>query len=110
MSPSASPTTWAGLRTKAIAYAENNTALGNPRFNDPVARIVDIAMATIADLSLGEIANDIADEEWLWVEIWTRGGARLSPEEHRSLDVSVTQFAALTVDGTDAIPVFRGPE
>lgn len=100
----------AGLRTKAIAYAEDDTAKGNPRFKDPVARIDEIAMATIADLSLGEIANDIADEERLWVEIWTRGGVRLSPEDHRSIDVSVTQFAALTVDGIDALPVFRGPE
>lgn len=100
----------AGLRTKAVAYADDDTAKGNPRFQDPIARIDEIAMATIADLSLGEIANDIADEERLWVEIWTRGGARLSLEEHRSIDMAVTQFAASTVDGADAIPVFRGPE
>lgn len=100
----------AGLRAKAIAYAEDDTARGNPRFKDPVARIDEIAMATIADLSLGEIVNDIADEERLWVEIWTRGGERLSPQEHRSIDVAVTQFAALTVDGAEAIQVFRGPE
>ncbi|GAA1548749.1 S8 family peptidase [Nocardioides humi] len=99
-----------GLRNKAVAYAEENTAKGNPRFADPVARIDAIAMATIADLSLGEIANDIADEERLWVEIWTRGGARLSPDEHRTIDATVASFAALTDDGAQAIPVFRGPE
>lgn len=98
------------LRKKAVAYAEENTAKGNPRFSDPVARIDAIALATIADLSLGEIANDIADEERLWVEIWTRGGARLSPEEHRTIDAAVAQFAALTIDAAEAIPVFRGPE
>lgn len=98
------------VRNKAVAYAEENTAEGNPRFRDPIARIDDIAMATIADLSLGEIANDIAGEERLWVEIWTRGGARLSLEEHRTIDAAVAQFAALTDDGAEAIPVFRGPE
>ena len=30
-------------------------------------------MATIADMSLGEIPSDIADEERVWVEVWTRG-------------------------------------
>ena len=99
-----------GLRAKAVAYAEEDTAKGNPRFTDPIARIDEIALATIADLSLGEISNDIPDEERLWVEIWTRGGARLSPNEHRTIDAAVTQFAALTDDGTEAIPVFRGPE
>lgn len=99
-----------GLRAKAMAYAEEDTPKGNPRFTDPIARIDGIALATIADLSLGEISNDIADEERLWVEVWTRGGARLSPNEHRTIDAAVAQFAALTNDGAEAIPVFRGPE
>lgn len=98
-----------GLRAKAVAYAEEDTAMGNPRFRDPIARIDEIALATITDLSLGEIPSDIADEERLWVEIWTSGGARLSPNEHRTIDAAVTQFAGLTGDVT-GIPVFRGPE
>jgi len=69
-----------GLRAKAVAYAEEDTAMGNPRFTDPIARIDEIALATIADLSLGEISNDIADEERLWVEIWTRGGSKVESE------------------------------
>lgn len=99
-----------GLRNKVVAYAGENTAEGNPRFRDPVARIEEIALATITDLSLGEIPNNVPDNERLWVEIWTRGGARLSPEEHQTIDTAVARFAALTADGAEAIPVFRGPE
>lgn len=100
----------AGLRAKAVAYAGEYTAKGNPRFTDPIARIDEIALATIGDLSLGEISNDIADEQRMWVEVWTRGGARLSPNEHGMIDAAVAQFAALMDDGPEAIPVFRGPE
>ncbi|WP_175559126.1 S8 family serine peptidase [Sanguibacter gelidistatuariae] len=100
----------AGLRAKAVAYTEEDTPKGNPRFGDLVARIDQIAMATIADLSLGEIPDDTADEDRLWVEIWTRGGARLSPAEHQGIDAAVAAFAALTTDSFDVIPVFHGPE
>lgn len=100
----------AGLRNKVLAYAAEDTQKGNPRFRDPVARIDEIAMATIADLSLGEISNDLPDEERLWVEIWTRGGARLSPEEHQTIDAAVAGFGMMTDDGPGVIPVFRGPE
>lgn len=99
-----------GLREKVLAYAQEDTPRGNPRFRDPVARIDQIALASIGDLSLGEISDDVPDEERLWVEIWTRGGARLSPEEHEAIDASVTDFAALTPDGAEAVQVFSGPE
>ena len=39
----------AGLRNKAVAYAEQDTAKGNPRFQGLVARIDEIAIATIGD-------------------------------------------------------------
>lgn len=100
----------AGLRNKTVAYAEQDTAKGNPRFRGLVARIDQIAMATIGDLSLGEISDDIDDGDLLWVEIWTRGGARLSPEEHQTIAGAVAAFAALTTDSDFALPVFRGPE
>lgn len=100
----------AGLRAKAVAYASQDTAAGNPRFRNLVARINEISLATIADLSLGEIGNDIPDEELLWVEIWTRGGQSLSPAEHEAIDASVLAFAALTATGVETVPVFRGPE
>lgn len=98
------------LRKKAVAYAEEDTRDGKPRFRNLIARIDEVALATIADLSLGEISNEIPDEELLWVEVWTRGGARLSPGEHQAIDSEVAEFAALTERAAGAIPVFRGPE
>ena len=38
----------AGLRTKTLAYAAKDTPKGNPKFLDLIARIDEIAMATIA--------------------------------------------------------------
>ena len=61
-------------------------------------------------LSLGEIPDDIPDDERLWVEVWTRGGALLSAEKLRAIDGAVAGFAARTTDSLDAVPVFRGPE
>ncbi len=95
---------------KATAYANEDTAKGNPKYNNLIARINEISRATIADLSLGEIPDDVPDEDRLWVEIWTRGGVGLSPAEHRAIDASVSAFAALTTASTGALPVFRGPE
>ena len=100
----------AGLRTKTLAYAAKDTPKGNPKFLGLIARIDEIAMATIADLSLGEIPDDVPDGERLWVEIWTRGGTRLSPAEHAGIEESIAAFAALTDEAARAIPVFRGPE
>lgn len=100
----------AALRRKAVAYAEEDTPGGNPRFSDLVARIDVVAPATIADLSLGEISNDIPDEERMWVEVWTRGGAQLKLAERQAIDGAVAEFAALTENAAGAIPVYRGPE
>ncbi|WP_413450471.1 S8 family serine peptidase [Georgenia phoenicis] len=99
-----------GLRKKVLAYAAEDTAKGNPRFRDPIARIDEVTLASIADLSLGEIRNDVPDDDLVWVEIWTRGGARLSSEEQRSIDAAVMAFASLTENRAAAVPVFRGPE
>lgn len=98
------------LRLKAVAYGQLQTQSGNPRYNSLIARIEQIALSTIADLSLDEIPNDVADKERLWVEIWTRGGAALSPAEHDAIEATVAAFANLTPDGVASIPVFRGPE
>ncbi|MDC8974651.1 S8 family serine peptidase [Mycobacterium marinum] len=100
----------AGLRAKASAYANENTRKGNPKYRNLVARIDQISLATIEDLSLGEIPNDVPDEERLWVEVWTRGGVGLSPAEHETIDASVRAFAALSTPGVDTVPMFRGPE
>ncbi|NTW39687.1 MAG: S8 family peptidase [Cellulomonadaceae bacterium] len=100
----------AGLRRKATAYAQEQTRGGKPKFNNLVARIDAVGQTTIADLSLGEVSNDIDDDERVWVEIWTRGGKALSPAEHQSADAAVLAFAALTPQGVDAVPVYRGPE
>ena len=100
----------ASLRAKAVAYANEETQNGNPRYRDPVARIEEIAIATIADLSLGEIAVDIADQVRLWVEIWTRRGAESTPAQRQAVRKAIADFAALTDDSRGAIPVFSGPE
>lgn len=100
----------AALRVKAAAYANQETSGGRPRYNNLIARINQIALATIADLSLGEIPDDVDDGAQLWVEIWTRGGSSLSPAERQTIDASVAVFAALTTEAVPAIPVFRGVE
>ena len=98
------------LRRKTEQYAAEDTRNGNPRNRGLVARINEVAVATIEDLSLGEIGNDIDDAERIWVEIWTRGGIRLDEAARVAITQSVTIFASLTPDGVEAIPVFHGPE
>lgn len=100
----------AGLRTKAQTYAAEDTPQGNPRYANLVARIDRVDLATISDLSLGEIPDDIDDGERIWVEIWTRGGASLSAAERLEIDAGLAAFAALTPDGADVSPAYRGPE
>jgi hypothetical protein len=98
------------LRRKTEEYASEDTRAGNPRNRGLVARINEVAVATIEDLSLGEISNDIDDTERVWVEIWTRGGVSLDEVARAAITQSVITFASLTPDGVDAIPVFHGPE
>jgi hypothetical protein len=96
------------LRTKANAYATENTSRGNPRYNNLIARIENVELATIEDLSYGEIDANIPDDELFWVEIWTRGGQ--ASDAHAATDASVREFARLTPDPPEDIPVFRGLE
>ena len=98
------------LRTKTEQYASEDTRHGNPRNRSLIARINQVAIATIYDLSLGEIGDDVEDTERLWVEVWMRGGSRLDETARAEITQSVRAFAALTPDGVEAIPVFRGPE
>ncbi|MGZ0148984.1 S8 family serine peptidase [Kribbella sp. WER1] len=98
------------LRTKATAYANENTSRGNPKNNALIARIDQIELATISDLSLGEIPDDVDDEARIWVEVWTRRDPNLPSDQHTRIDAAVEAFAELTPDGVYGIPVFRGPE
>ncbi len=98
------------LRRKTEQYATEDNRFGNPRNRGLVARINQVTLATIEDLSLGEIANDVDDAERLWVEIWTRAGTGVDADMRAAIAQTVSAFAALTPDGVEAIPVFHGPE
>jgi len=103
------------LRTKIQAYATANTPKGKPRYAALVARLDSIELATIEDLSLGEISNTLSDEEQFWVEVWMPGGSAISDDQRDDFDAAVREFAALSqspaVDPAPAsIPVYRGPE
>lgn len=98
------------LRRKTEQYAAEDTRHGNPRNRGLVARINQVALATIEDLSLGEITNDINDAESVWVEIWTRSGPGVDAETRAGIAQALSAFAALTSEEVEAIPVFHGPE
>jgi hypothetical protein len=98
------------LRTKANAYATEDTRFGTPRYRNLVARIDEIALATIGDLSFGEISDDVPDTTLLWVEIWTRGGKFVDEVERARIESLVATFEELTPDGSPAGLTYRGAE
>lgn len=98
------------LRAKAEAYATENTIKGNPKNQSLIARIETLDLATIADLSFGEIEANIPDDQLRWVEIWTRGGTTVSEDERSLIDEAVGEFAELTPQIGETIPVYRGAE
>lgn len=103
------------LSAKIQAYASQNTREGKPRFQELVARLDTIELATIEDLSLGEIEQSIADDERIWVEIWMPGGSGTSDDQRESLDEAVAEFASIGHASIGhaappVIPVYRGPE
>jgi Subtilase family len=101
------------LRAKVVAYASEDTPLGAPRFNALIARIESIDSATIEDLSLGELRNDLPDDERLWIEVWMRGGSGVDEEVRAARDEAVRTFAALAhPDNPElaVLPVYRGRE
>jgi Subtilase family len=105
----------AALRAKIQAYATANTPQGKPRYASLVARLDSVELASIEDLSLGEIDNSIADEEKLWVEVWMPGGPTISDDQRDDFAAAVRGFAMLSrspaADSAEPfIPVYRGPE
>jgi hypothetical protein len=104
------------LRDKIQAYASEETQGGEPRFQNLIARLDDVELATIEDLSLGEIERSVPDDDWLWVEIWMPGGPGITDDERESMDDAVHEFAAVaqgnSIDSPrrPVISVYRGPE
>jgi hypothetical protein len=104
------------LRGKIQAYASEETRGGEPRFRDLVARLDTVELATIEDLSLGEIEQSVADDDWLWVEIWMPGGPGVTDDQRESMDEAVHEFAAVAQGNPMGhprrpfIPGYRGPE
>jgi hypothetical protein len=105
----------AALRIKIDAYATEETPQGQPRFQDLIARLDTIELATIDDLSLGDIENSIPDDTRALVEIWMPGGRDISDDQRDAMDEAVREFAMTArTPGTASeklpIPVYRGPE
>lgn len=105
----------AALSAKIQTYATAETPEGRPRYANLIARLDLVELATIEDLSLGEIDNSIPDEDWLRVEVWMPGGTAISDDQRDAFDSAVREFAALSqpLNASPAppvIPVYRGPE
>jgi hypothetical protein len=98
------------LRAKTTAYATQETARGNPRNQNLIARLEQVELATIEDLSFGEIDAAITDDVLLWVEIWTTGGTGADSAQREITDDAVRTFASLTMPDASVLPVFRGSE
>jgi Subtilase family len=104
------------LTAKINAYATEETRGGKPQYQDLVARMDTIEVATIEDLSLGEIDPSVFDDERILVEIWMPGGRQLTDDRRDALDEAVREFAAIDQPrsagrtGEPVIPVYRGPE
>ncbi len=103
----------AALRAKINSYSTEVTTAGQPRFQALVARLDTIELASIEDLSLGEIDVSIPDQDRIWVEIWMPGGPGVDDDDREALDAAVLEFASLSIGSAGrppAIPVYRGPE
>ena len=104
------------LSEKIRAYANEDTPHGAPRFQALVARLEAVEVATIEDMSLGEIEQNIPDGEHILAEIWMPGGRNISDEQRDNFDEAVREFASLgqlrlsAPAGEPAIPIYRGPE
>ncbi|MDQ7806027.1 S8 family peptidase [Amycolatopsis sp. A133] len=72
------------LRRKIERYRDTDTTAGAPANQALVARINDLRVPTLADLSLDEFdASDIDPNQSYWVELWARGG-RLDTSDDRT--------------------------
>lgn len=104
------------LTAKIDAYATAETRGGKPQYQDLVARLDTIEVATIEDLSLGEIDAAVSDDERILVEIWMPGGQSLSDDRRDAQDEAVREFADIAQPrstgriGGPVVPVYRGPE
>jgi hypothetical protein len=59
------------LRKKVAEYKNEDTRKGNPRHEQLVARIDDIRIATLRDLSFGDIRDDeVEPDKVYFVELW----------------------------------------
>jgi hypothetical protein len=104
------------LAAKVHAYANEQTTGHQPRYQDLVARLENIEVATIEDLSLGEIEQSLPDKARVLVEIWMPGGPAISDDQRDALDQAVREFAARDRPtpsmqvASRAVPIYRGPE
>lgn len=98
------------LRHKIERYRDTTTQKGAPANQPLVARIEDLRVPTLADLSLGEFNDsDIEADGSYWVELWTRGG-RLEPDDNRARVEQEIRWLA-QMGGHRGIPArFQGVE
>lgn len=98
------------LRRKIDAYARQDTSRGKPKNQPLVARVVSVRLATLEDLSLGELnAGVLEADQMYWVELWAAISPDASDEGRVRTDAAIAEFASMADSGWDP-PVFRGPE
>lgn len=98
------------LRRKIERYRDTDTKSGAPAGQALIARISDLRVPTLADLSLGEFdASDIDPNDAYWVELWTRGGRLDAPEDRDRVVQEIRWLARL--GGYTGVPArFEGTE
>ncbi|GAA3637835.1 S8 family peptidase [Lentzea roselyniae] len=98
------------LRRKIERYRDTNTKYGAPANQPLIARIEDLRVPTLSDLSLREFSEeDIEAGQVYWVELWARGGRLESDEDRARVEDEIHWLAQL--GGHHGVPArFEGVE
>ncbi|MGY2084228.1 S8 family peptidase [Blastococcus sp. SYSU DS0539] len=99
-----------GLRGTVLQYRDQETSFGNPRNRNLVNRVDRLRLASLADLSLGEIEEAaISPDFHYWVEVWVPNAGDPNGAAFIDRRAEVEALASL-VDEPDRVPVSIGPE
>ena len=92
------------LSKKTDEYLTSETAKGFPRHEQLIARIDDIRLATVDDLSFGEIReDDVSPDDIYFIEVWIRTDADLDSDGN-----AVESFIAAHPDSIRRLSEYRG--
>lgn len=94
------------LSRKTEEYRTAESPSGKPRHEQLIARIEEIRLATVKDMSFGEIVDDeIVDGEVYFVELWIR-----NQDEIASADASMERFLQNNPESVRRLGGYRGQD